>query len=101
MYDLKEILKPWRVNTDAVRLQHPLRQCCDQSHACAVTHGSADVERCYDVSYYDDEQVKAIGKAITEAADADADADADAETNLIATSVSDMIALIEPEEAIV
>eukprot|EP00972_Heterocapsa_arctica_P015077 2220071-Heterocapsa_arctica.AAC.1 len=65
MYDVKDgdgkpLLKPWRVNTNAVRLQHLLSLRCDRAHEHGVTHGAAAVQS----GYYGDTLVKAIGRAI-------------------------------------
>eukprot|EP00972_Heterocapsa_arctica_P077589 11444174-Heterocapsa_arctica.AAC.1 len=66
MYDVKDennklLHKPWRVNTNVVRLFRPLSLCCDKAHEHGVTHGAAAVRS----GYYSDALVKVIGEAIT------------------------------------
>eukprot|EP00972_Heterocapsa_arctica_P080980 11934144-Heterocapsa_arctica.AAC.1 len=53
--------KPWRVNTNVVRLLRPLSLCCNETHEHGVTHGVSAVPH----GYYTDEMVKAIGEDIT------------------------------------
>eukprot|EP00972_Heterocapsa_arctica_P059898 8834139-Heterocapsa_arctica.AAC.1 len=52
MYDVKDehqtlLHKPWRLNTNSVRLLRPLSRCCDKSHAHGLTHGAAAVQSGY------------------------------------------------------
>eukprot|EP00972_Heterocapsa_arctica_P066361 9789922-Heterocapsa_arctica.AAC.1 len=52
MYDVKDdrqklLHKPWRVNTNSVRLLHPLSRCSDKSHPHWLTHGVAAVQSGY------------------------------------------------------
>eukprot|EP00972_Heterocapsa_arctica_P028026 4122893-Heterocapsa_arctica.AAC.1 len=67
MYDVcdeekKKLFKPFRVNTNCMRLLLPLSLCCDRSHAHGLTHGTAATES----GYYSDFMAKIIGQAITE-----------------------------------
>eukprot|EP00972_Heterocapsa_arctica_P077904 11490579-Heterocapsa_arctica.AAC.1 len=59
--------KPWRVNTNSVRLLRPLSLRCDKTHAHSLTHGAATVLSGYHsyYGYYSDMMVKIIGEAIT------------------------------------